>query len=71
MDSRGVALFFDVLVALARRFLSARNRRRRTLCADDAVATLVAQAHLHQMSPRDREMAATERLVHSARRVTA
>ena len=69
MDSGGVTLSFDALVAPVRCPPPARNHRRRTPGVDGVVAILVALAPLHLMSPLDGEMAASERSVHSARRV--
>ena len=63
--------FFVVSAAPARCPLPAYNHRHRTQNVKAVVATLVAQAHLFRMSPREGEMVSYERLVHSTRRVGA
>ena len=62
---------FDVLLAKANCPLPVCNHRRRIPSEYDNVVTLVAAAHLHRISLRDSEMAASEPLVHSARSVAA
>ena len=59
--AREVARSFDALLAEARCPPPARNHRRGTQGGDDVVATLVAQALLHRISPHDVGMAASER----------
>lgn len=71
MNSGGVVLFFVALVGPAKFPSHARNYRSRIPGVDGVVALLAALAPLYQMILLDSEMAASEGVVHLARRFAA